>query len=159
MKLKHNIYRQVVSIVIIMFLVIFIAVAIILPNALIPIYENKLFNVLDKASIKIASNEKTIDVDISGELIRIPLYEIMYIEVNRNYVTIHAKCNYTLKSTLSKFASLDEKNFVKVGRSYIINLNYITRVSKQSVHLKNNEKIILPRGMYEVLNKKIISNI
>ena len=44
MKLKHNIYRQVVSIVIIMFLVIFIAVAIILPNALIPIYENKLFN-------------------------------------------------------------------------------------------------------------------
>ena len=44
MKLKHSIYRQVVTIVIIMFLVIYVAVAIVLPKALIPIYENKLYN-------------------------------------------------------------------------------------------------------------------
>ena len=43
MKLKHNLYRQLITIVLIMFALIYISVAIILPKTLIPIYEKNIY--------------------------------------------------------------------------------------------------------------------
>lgn len=43
MKLKHNLYRQLIAIVLIMFAIIYISVAVILPKALIPIYEKNIY--------------------------------------------------------------------------------------------------------------------
>lgn len=46
MNLKHNIYRQLLTIVILVFAIIYISVAIILPKSLIPIYEKAIFSYL-----------------------------------------------------------------------------------------------------------------
>ncbi len=43
MKLKHNLYRQLITIVLIVFALIYISVAIILPKTLIPIYEKNIY--------------------------------------------------------------------------------------------------------------------
>ena len=43
MKLKHNLYRQIITIVLIMFAIIYISVAIILPKVLAPIYEKNIY--------------------------------------------------------------------------------------------------------------------
>ncbi len=43
MKLKHNIYRQLITIVLVMFAIIYINVAIVLPRVLIPIYEKNVY--------------------------------------------------------------------------------------------------------------------
>lgn len=46
MTLKHNLYRQLLTIVIIVFAIIFISVAIVLPKSLVPIYEKAIFSYL-----------------------------------------------------------------------------------------------------------------
>ena len=46
MNLKHNLYRQLLTIVIIMFALIYISLALILPKSLVPIYEKAIFSYL-----------------------------------------------------------------------------------------------------------------
>ena len=43
MRLKYNLYRQLIAIVLIVFAIIYISVAVILPKALIPIYEKNIY--------------------------------------------------------------------------------------------------------------------
>lgn len=46
MKLKHNLYRQLLGVTLIMFMTIYISVSIILPKTLIPIYEKNIYSYL-----------------------------------------------------------------------------------------------------------------
>lgn len=41
--------------------------------------EEKLFETLDRAVDKLAKNEKTINLDAKGEMIRLPIYKIKYL--------------------------------------------------------------------------------
>lgn len=43
MKLRHNLYRQILTIVCIMFVLIYVSMAIILPKILIPFYEKNIY--------------------------------------------------------------------------------------------------------------------
>ena len=40
-----------------------------------PVKEEKLFEVLDRAASRIRRNEKTVSVEVSGEMVLIPLHE------------------------------------------------------------------------------------
>ena len=94
---------------------------------------------------------------MSGEMVRIPFYEIRYLEVHQNYVTIYGKEEYKIKRTLGEFEKELDERFVRVGRAMIVNLAYITRVTKTEVYLSTKEKLPLPRGAYESLNRAIIT--
>lgn len=121
-----------------------------------PVDKEKLFEVLSRAALKVKKNERNLMLDLSNETVRIPFHEISFLEVRQNYVTIHAKQDYTVKKTLGEFeAELDER-FYRTGRSYIINLTYIQRITKTEVYLSNSSIIPLPRGQYEPLNRAII---
>ena len=75
-----------------------------------PLSETKLFEVLNRAVLKIRKNEKSLYLSLSGEMVRIPIYEIKYLEVQQNYVTVHSKKDYTVKKTLGEFErELDER--------------------------------------------------
>lgn len=121
-----------------------------------PVNEEKLFSVLDKALEKQRQNEKCLNVSMSGEMVRIPFYQLKYLEVQKNYVTIHGKEDYTVKRTLSEFEKELDDSFCRVGRAFILNLKYIRRVTKTEVHLADETVLPLPRGSYELLNRAII---
>ena len=124
-----------------------------------PIQPEKLKQVLERAVQKLKKNENAITVECSGEMIRIPLYEIRYLDVQRNYVTLHGKQDYTVKRTLAEFeAELDER-FFRAGRSCILNLTIIKKVTKSEVFLSDGTVLPLPRGQYEALNRAIISRL
>ena len=122
-----------------------------------PVREEKLFSVLDRAVQKVQRNERMLYLDVSGEMVRIPLYEIRYLEVLRNYVTVHAKQDYTVKKTLGEMEKELDERFFKAGRSYLINLKLVRRVTKTEVHLADGTVIPLPRGQYEAINRAIIA--
>lgn len=123
-----------------------------------PVHKDKLFEVLERAIEKHKKNERVLNLELSGEMVRVPFYEIRYLEVRQNYVTIHGKQDYTLKKTLGEFETELDERFFRTGRSYIINLTYIQRVTKNDVYLSDGSVIPLPRGLYEPLNRAIISN-
>ena len=121
-----------------------------------PVQKEKLFAVLDRAVQKLKSNEKALYLELSGETVRIPLYQIKYIEVRQNYVTVHAKTDHTVKKTLADMEKLLDERFYRLGRSYILQLSCVERVTKKEVYLNDGSIIPLPRGQYEALNRAII---
>ena len=121
-----------------------------------PVNPNKLFEVLTKAKERLKKNEKRLSVTENGEMYLIPLYEIKYIEVIKNYVTIHAKRDFTVKKTLSEFENELDERFYRMGRSFIINLKEIEKVTKTEIFLSNGTSLPLPRGQYDNINRAII---
>ena len=89
-------------------------------------------------------------------MVRLPFYEIRYLEVRQNYVTLHAKREYTVKRTLGEFEKELDQRFFRVGRSLILNLKDVRRVTRTEVRLSDGTVLPLPRGAYEPLNRAII---
>ena len=124
-----------------------------------PVSREKFFTILDKAAEKLAYNERAIFVSHNGENIRIPLYEIRYLEVLHNYVTIHAAQAYTIKKSLKELGEeLEELSdeFFRAGRSYMVNLRHIRKTTKNEVHMSCGGIVPLSRGLYGPLNQAII---
>lgn len=124
-----------------------------------PVDRDKLFSVLDRAVRKLRKNEQALTLVLPGETVRVPLYEIRYLDVRQNYVTVHGKKEYTLKKSLGEFEPLLDERFFRIGRSCILNLTCIQRVTRTDVYLTDGISLPLPRGMYEPLNRAIISRI
>nr|MCR4778524.1 LytTR family transcriptional regulator [Lachnospiraceae bacterium] len=108
---------------------------------------------------KIKENAACLTVEYSGELVRIPFYEIKYMDVDKNYVTIHSKEDYRIKVTLGEMETKLPENFFRIGRSAIVNLNCIRRVTKTDAMLTDGSMIQLPRGSYDKLNRAIIKHV
>lgn len=123
-----------------------------------PVNEDKLFSVLDRALEKRKQNDHCLLLELSGEMVRVPFYEIRYLDVHQNYVTVHGKQDYTVKRSLGEFERELDDRFYRVGRGLIVNLGCIRRVTKTEVHLSDGTALPLPRGAYEPLNRAIITH-
>ena len=121
-----------------------------------PVREEKFFSVLDRAADKLRKNERPLTLECAGEVVRVPLYQIRYVDVQHNYATIHAKADYTVKKTLAEIEKSLDDRFYRVGRSAIVNLSCIARVTRSDIFLNEGDRIPLPRGAYEGVNRAII---
>ena len=122
-----------------------------------PVSSDKLFAVLNRAADRLRKNERVIHLEQSGEMVRVPLWQIRYAEVQGNYVTVHAKGDYTVKKTLGELAEALDERFFRVGRSAIVNLTCVSRVTRTDIYLADGSAIPLPRGAYEKINRAIIN--
>lgn len=122
-----------------------------------PVKEEKLCSVLNRAAAKLSRNEKVFNFESCGEMVRVPIYQIRYADVSGNYVTIHALSDVTVKMTLSELEKQLDERFYRAGRSVIINLTQISRVTKKEIKLSDGTAIVLPRGAYDGINRAIIN--
>ena len=121
-----------------------------------PVKEEKLFAVLDRVMERLHKNTKVLTLETSEEMVRVPLYQVSALEVQRNYVTVHARQDYTVKKSLSELMEQLDERFFRVGRSAVVNLNDISRVTRSDIYLTDGRSIPLPRGAYDKLNRAII---
>lgn len=119
--------------------------------------EEKLCLVLDRAAEKLAKNERVLNFEVSGEMVRVPIYQIRYADVIGNYVTVHALTDVTVKMTLGELEKQLDERFYRVGRSALVNLTQISRVTRAEIRLNDGTAIPLPRGAYEGVNRAIIN--
>ena len=122
-----------------------------------PVDEAKLFAVLDRAAEKLRKNERVLTLELSVETVRLPVYQIRCAEVQGNYVTIHTKADYTVKMTLSELEARLDDNFFRLGRSALVNLGCVARVTRTAVTLNDGSILPLPRGAYDRINRAIIN--
>ena len=122
-----------------------------------PVRKDKLFSVLDRAAEKLSKDEKVLNFEVGGEMVRIPIYQIRYADVFGNYVTIHTADDLTVKMTLGELTKELDDRFVRVSRSVVVNLTLIARVTKTEIKLNDGVSIPLPRGAYEIVNRAIIN--
>lgn len=121
-----------------------------------PVNTDKLFQVLTRAVGRLARNEATLTLELPGEMVRLPLSKIQYLDVLHNYVTVHADRDYAVKRSLSELEKELDQRFFRIGRSCILNLAFVGRVTRTEVELTSGTVLPLPRGQYEKLNRAII---
>jgi two-component system LytT family response regulator len=99
---------------------------------------------LETASLSPAQNQRIVIKD--GSKIKIiPVQDVFYLEAADDYVKIHTKEGYFLKNkTMNHFEQvLDPQHFVRSHRSYIVNVQQITRIDPYE---KDNHVAILRSG-------------
>ena len=91
----------------------------------------------------------------------IPIGEIIYLEAQDDYVMLYTQEGKYLKQQTMKFYEdqLDAKQFVRVHRSYIINIDYIAQIEpyeKDSyrIALKNKAVVPVSRSGYKRLKER-----
>lgn len=122
-----------------------------------PVQEEKLFSVLDRAVEKLRKDERTLLLEMQGQMVRVPVYSVRYADVQGNYVSIYAAQCYTVKMTLRELEQSLDDRFYRVGRSSIVNLGEISRVTRTEVILRDGSRLPLPRGAYDGVNRAIIN--
>ena len=108
---------------------------------------------VDSSLPKIGSSTDSLFVKMEGRMVKIRLSDVVYIEGMSEYLKIHldGKDDHGLPRrpvvSLYSLKRLEERlpdNFMRIHRSYIINLRRIQEVSKTRVMLDND--ILLPIG-------------
>lgn len=94
---------------------------------------------------ELPAQQERIVVKTAGKIKIIPIPEIHYLEAADDYVKIHTKEGAFLKNkTMGYFENtLPEQQFVRTHRSYIINIQQITRIEPYE---KENHLAILKSG-------------
>jgi len=97
-----------------------------------------------------------------NEIQIIPAVQINYIEAYDDYVKIHTKTKKYLKNTTMKFLekSLNSKLFIRIHRSYIINVEELTKIEPYKKNnyiaiLKDGDKVVISRAGYVRLKNKL----
>lgn len=125
-----------------------------------PIKEDKLFQSMDKLVVSMETTaEYGIAVkDTEGRITKVLWSQLMYLEAMGHYVVMY-HANGTSTRTLYSFSSLlkqllVQSSFVQTHRSYIVNLNYVHRISKNEIVLLNDAKLPLPKSRYHEISDK-----
>ena len=101
MKLKYNLYRQLLAIVLVMFTIIIISVFVVIPKTLMPIYEKNIYSYLKNPLDVVRNDFDTKEIDSS----------IAYIHVNDE--------NVYSSSNLKEIINLDSKQILdKISKPY-----------------------------------------
>lgn len=84
-------------------------------------------------------DDETFFIKESGQFFKISFDDIYYIKAAKDYVSLHTeKRNYTIHSTMK---GIDEKmakpNFIRVHRSYIVNIDKIDKIENNCVYIKD----------------------
>lgn len=96
-------------------------------------------------------------VDVEGEAMRINLDEMVYVEANRGEVTVVlTDQSFNLKISLSEFEKQLDDCFVSPHRSYLVNLQFVSRLLKKDVQLSTGEAVPMSRRRAKDIQKAFI---
>jgi DNA-binding LytR/AlgR family response regulator len=92
----------------------------------------------------------------NGMLVKLKLQDIIYLEADANYTQVHTKDKkFVIRSTLKELeGKLDTNRFVRVHKSFLINLEEIEGIQAESVHIAGKE-IPISRNQYSWLLHQI----
>ena len=95
-------------------------------------------------------NSDFIFVKSKSRLVKLKTKDIFYIEALKDYVVINTNATrYTIHSTMKDIEKkMPSENFVRVHRSYIVNLHKIFEIEPPNLILEHNNKIIPIGGSY-----------
>jgi two-component system LytT family response regulator len=107
--------------------------------------DKKTEELLETASLSPSQSQRIV-VKNGSKIKIIPVQDVFYLEAADDYVKIHTQEGYFLKNkTMNHFEEvLDKQHFVRSHRSYIVNVQQITRIDPYE---KDNHVAILRSGI------------
>lgn len=120
-----------------------------------PVAEGDLEKALDVCLEKLESiREDYIAIKYHGENLRLSRSEIIFVKVDGHYLKMQTVDGaYEWKASLKEIQSkLDSDRFVMANRSAVVNLEFVTKITREECILENGEAIPVSRGAYGPLN-------
>lgn len=100
---------------------------------------------------------KTLAVIVNGMNVQLYQKDIYYIEVFGNTCIIRTtNRELTVRETLDHMQEKLEDSFLRTGRSFILNVQYVSEIADDIVIMKNGKHIKLPRRNKKELIKEIL---
>ena len=112
---------------------------------------------MDKAIERIRLVEPYIILREKGEILRLNLRNILYVEVFSHSCVIHTTSGLIeQKVSITELENSFGEQFVRVHRSYLVNLERVKQIGKTEIVLENDEIVPLSRRKYNEVNLAFI---
>ncbi len=123
-----------------------------------PVEKEKLSEVLSKACDNLKKEEKFILLSVDNESLKINLKDIIYVEAfGHSSCVVCENVEYNVKLPISDIAKMLDESFVQCHRSYIANIQHISRITKTDVVFDNGKTIPVSRRLYSYVNMAFIN--
>lgn len=124
----------------------------------------KLEQYLSQIVTKLKSMQETIQISISSEIMTIPLVDILYVEASKHKVFVHVLksktqpiTSYCFYATLSSIEEqLSEKGFLRIQKSYLVNMRKLTKFSCSEAILENGTILRVSEKNYAEQKRKFL---
>lgn len=123
-----------------------------------PVSEEALFPVLDRFIKSMGVGKRYLLFRDNGMMTRVEAQEIVYCEAQKKCQCIYLSDGTQLIQSMTMTRVYEmlsaDREFVKVGVSYIVNLAHITKLNAREIQMDNGRIIYLPRGAYRGLREQ-----
>ena len=122
-----------------------------------PADERKLMPVLDRAVSNLTYRQRSVLLTSPEGDRKVSLADIEYVESENVHVAVHTVSGvYRSRISLAKFAEQLDETFIKVHRSYIVNLKYVKKITRTDITMVSGDLVPISRGMYAEVHAALI---
>lgn len=105
-----------------------------------PLNPEKIFECMNYILMK--TTKSCFCFNFNGLAMRIPYDDILYIESTKHYIDIYTNnSSYRIKLSLKEVEAIVPACFFRCHRSYVINMDYISKFSGKNLYLSNGVEI------------------
>lgn len=126
-----------------------------------PVKYTDFANAMKMALADKAHRDEALSIEFDRQVFKVPFENIIYVESQRNYQYLYLNNGEPQKtrmtcSELYEFMK-ERPEFIKVGVSYIVNMDFVLRVTSKDIELTDNRIIPMPRGSYSAIKAEYIN--
>ncbi len=123
-----------------------------------PVSTDKLFEVCDRFMKAVETQPRFFLFSVGKEVVRIYEKELFYGEAQGHYIILHTKQDeLKLRMTMPELEKQLGEGFFRASRSFIVNLRYVTRITKTDIILENGTAVPLSKGLFDQANTALIA--
>ena len=123
--------------------------------------EEKLCDYFNEAVKKFTQTHQVLTIQIEGEQIDLPVKQIIYIEAQQRMMKIYLQSNgrsqYQCYATMAAMENqLAPFGFLRIHKSYLVNMSQIKKLQQRGVELSNGETISISVRKYSEIRGKYL---
>lgn len=123
-----------------------------------PVSTEKLFEVCDRFMKAMETQPRFFLFSVGKEVVRLYEKELYCGEAQGHYVVLRTrKGELKLRTTMPELERQLGEGFFRASRSFIINLRYVTRITKTDMILEDGTAVPLGKGLFDRANTALIA--
>ena len=128
-----------------------------------PVQENQIFELLEQFWLQESSEEACVCVQTGRGFFRVPYTQLSFLEVYQKKLYFHMKDKQIRIATGSmveyETELLSRAEFIKIHRSYIVNLNQVSSLSPDCCLLFSGENLPISRLLYHQVRQRYMQHL
>lgn len=114
--------------------------------------------VLERALAEIEQTPEYYTFQSNGEIVRVPIHQMIYFESQGNYVRLVMKdVEYKIRETISNLTmNLENSGFIRIHKGFLVNQQYVMAIRQNEVELEDHTLLAIGRSNKEMVKKKLM---